>query len=143
MNDHWALQYIGAPYLRRGESGTGFDCWTFFAHVQHKHFGRDIPDLPDELYDCGAQAARDAFLGDDGHRFFHSQWREVAKNSNWADGCAVLMRQLRDPHHVGVWVNCDGGGVIHCTKKLGVIFTTRPSLRRHRWRIEGVYDYAK
>ena len=46
-----------------------------------------------------------------------------------ADGDCVLMRQARYPVHVGVWLDADGGGVLHCSGDCGVVFQ-RPERSR-------------
>jgi hypothetical protein len=43
-------------------------------------------------------------------------------------GAGVLMRGGDDPH-VGIWLECDGGGVLHAMERVGVIWTPRQTLR--------------
>ena len=142
MNMHWANEYIGTPYLRGGDGLGGFDCWTFFRHVQKEQFSRDIPFVNSDVYDGGIRAMRDAFEGDDALKV-RTDWQQMPTDMDWADGSAVLMRQLKDPHHIGIWLNIDGGGVLHCVKNMGVVFSNRSNLRKDRWRIVEVYNHVE
>lgn len=106
---HWAAQYIGLPWVSQSH-----DCWAFFRNIQAVHFGRDVPVILVDTEDI--RACVRAFTGS-------------AERSNWAEtehpheGDAVLMSQHKQPTHVGVWVDVDGGGVLHCIKDSGVIFS--------------------
>jgi hypothetical protein len=66
------------------------------------------------------------------------RWQRVSAPKH---GDAVLMRQSRYPVHVGVWLDIDGGGVLHCTQSVGVVFQDLWALDRHGWRVEGFYAF--
>src|SRR5574337_1767071 len=42
---HWATSYIGLPWRRGATGPDAYDCWSFVAHVQKTHFGRDLPSI--------------------------------------------------------------------------------------------------
>jgi hypothetical protein len=45
-------------------------------------------------------------------------WERI---SGAEEGCAVVMgMSVRDPCHVGIWSDIDGGRVVHCTNGAGV-----------------------
>ena len=52
------------------------------------------------------------------------------------------MRQSRHPVHVGLWLNVDGGGVLHAARDIGVVFQNTWDLAAHGWRIEGTYRFT-
>lgn len=116
---HWAIPYIGEPWVRHEH-----DCWAFFRRVQAERFGRAIPEIPVENY---RRAACVALI--EGH----------AERGNWMptempqEGDAVLLSHARHPSHVGVWVEVDGGGVLHCVGGVGVCFQTVKSLKAMGW----------
>ena len=123
-NFHWAFQYIGTPWESGAQGPNAFDCWSFFRHVQAKHYGLEVPII-----------AIDA-----------NNWRQVIKNFtrhderfNWKetnqpkDGDAVLMRHSKFPSHVGIWLDVDGGGVLHCVRGEGVVFSSMTSLKFSGW----------
>lgn len=106
-----AKQYIGQPWE------AGHDCWAFFRRVQRERFGRDVPVIDVDAFDT--RACVKAFVGDDERQ----RWELVDQP---LDGDGVLMSQSRQPTHVGVWVD---GGVLHCVRNTGVVFSTLRSLK--------------
>ena len=130
---HWANQYIGLPWLAGARGPDAYDCWGLFLAVQRCHFARDLPEIPvnaDEL------------------RLVLSAFRDHPERQRWQKvecvktGDAVLLRQSRHPVHVGVWLDVDGGGVLHAVKDAGVVYQKLPELLLHGWRIEGFYRFA-
>ena len=109
---NWAAQYIGIPWEAGTQGPEAFDCMAFFRHVQGKHFGIEVPSIIAPDYDDDAVLV-DLFRN-------HSErdnWLRVPKREH---GCAVVIHR---PLHIGVWLDVDGGGVLHCVRGLGVIFT--------------------
>ena len=129
MKKHWAADYIGKPYSPGGE----YDCWTLFAHIQQKHFARQVPTIAVADYDT--ITVRDIFKTQAQAQV--GKWRQISQYE-LRNGCGVLLAQLREPHHIGVWIN---DGVLHCTQAFGVIFTHTDTLALSQWRIVGAYDY--
>lgn len=105
-------QYIGLPWAAGAAGPDEYDCMAFVKVVQGKHFGIDMPDISIPDYDD----IRGLVGLLNGH----------AENSNWLPvttpihGDVVL---VRSPMHFGVWISADGGGVIHCVRGAGVVFT--------------------
>lgn len=116
---HWAAHYIGEAYDRQENH-----CWSFCRRVWHDRFGFDVPAVPDDI---GAlRAVAQAFRDHDERRL----WTAVEVP---AEGDAVLMAHSRYPTHVGIWVDADGGGVLHCQEGCGVVFSSRASLAKNGW----------
>ena len=110
---------IGEPW----QLGSN-DCWAFFRRVQREHFGRDVPmvDVDATSAMVCAQAVRD-----------HPErlrWSAVAEPRA---GDAVLMGKGRHPTHVGLWIDQDGGGVLHCQQGTGVVFSRPAQLALMGW----------
>ena len=55
------------------------------------------------------------------------------------DGDVVLMRQAKNPVHAGLWLNIDGGGVLHCVRGNGVVFQNVCSLNTSGWFLDSFY----
>ncbi len=129
---HWAETYIGLPWSATGEGPTTFHCWAFVCWVQERHFGRPLPAIlnPDDLLAI-ARGFRD-----------HPERRRWQPVEAPAEGDCALMRQARYPIHVGVWLDVDGGGVLHCSQEAGVAFQGVNALALNGWRIEGFYHFA-
>lgn len=125
---HWASAYIGAPWVA-GEH----DCWGFVRRVQRERYGREIPPFDVDAFNrlACARAVRD--------NPERSNWRQVAAPQ---EGDAVLLAHAKHPSHVGVWVEADGGGVLHCVEGDGVVFQTRKSLSACGWGRLEFYRHA-
>lgn len=108
--------YIGLPWVAGARGPDAFDCWGLLRYVQAAHFGRALPDLPE----FGA-VARDLYQA----RMTSRAWESIAVPEH---GAGVLMRD-GDAPHVGVWLDCEGGGVLHAMERVGVVWTPRQSLR--------------
>lgn len=122
---HWCEAFIGLPYTRGAQGPEEWDCWSFFRHVEREHFGRDLPPVPDP-----------------------NSWRAIAAGLPvWADqfgwhatttprdGDAVFLARLRDPTHVGIWLD-DLKAVLHCCEGGSVLHDAR-HLAAAQWRVRG------
>lgn len=128
---HWAFGYLGRPWVNGAQGPDAFDCWSFFRHIQSTHFGIDVP-----IYAIDAnnfRAVAETILAADER----SAWISVPLPT---EGCAVLMAHAKYPSHVGVWLDVDGGGVLHCVRGEGVVFSSISSLKTCGW---GRVEYYK
>lgn len=116
----WA-QYIGIPWEAGAQGPDAYDCWSFFRHVQRVHFDREVPAIVAADYDDPAVLAG-LFRGHEER----ARWHQAPQPMH---GCAVMVHR---PLHVGVWLDADGGGVLHCVRGAGVVFT-----RDAAWRLSG------
>lgn len=97
-----------------GENGQ-FNCWGLLRDVQRKFFGIELPitslgDPIAQLYD---------------ERLKSGDW---VKEQGPFHGAGVLMREGHEPH-CGVWLDFDGGGVLHCERGNGIRFQGLLDLR--------------
>lgn len=123
---------IGRPWVAGACGPEAYDCWGLFLAVQRQHFDRDLPEIPIDALDL--RAVLDAFTAHPERQ----RWQPV---SPVEEGDAVLMRQSRYPVHIGVWLDIDGGGVLHAVRHAGVVFQSLAALDPHGWRIEGYYRF--
>ncbi len=116
---HWAFDYIGTPWTRDGN-----DCWQFFRRVQAERFGRVIPafDMASHRAVVCARA-----VAENPER---ANWRPVDRPQ---EGDAVLMAHASPATHIGLWIDVDGGGVLHCLNGPGVVFQKPAQLKAARW----------
>lgn len=131
---HWATKFIGLPYQSGAQGPDAFDCWAFARHVWADQFKLDVAAIPD-VDGTDARATVAAFRDPEHFR----NWVKAGKPG---EGDAVLMSHSSTPHHVGVWIDADGGGVLHCIKGAGVIFSTASNLLANGWHIVGVYRHV-
>ncbi len=124
---HYAHSYIGLPY-KAGE----FDCWDLVRDVYSKQYGIELAKIP---------------VDEDNIRQLINTVNKTPERNNWIktltpnEGDVVLLRQSRHPIHVGVWLEIDGGGILHCIKNSGVVFQNLQSLHLSGWEIESFYKY--
>ena len=116
---HWALRYIGDPWVAQEH-----DCWAFARRVWREQFAMDVPAV--DVDACNMLACVRAFSSHPEK----ANWYHVATPQ---EGDAVLLSQSKHPSHVGVWIDADGGGVLHCIEGGGVVFQTGSSLRVSGW----------
>ena len=109
-------QYIGLPWVAGAQGPDAFDCMAFFRHVQKAHFGIDVPQIIAPDYDDGASLV--SLFGTHPER---KRWALINKPVH---GCAAI---IRHPLHIGTWLDIDGGGVLHCVRGAGVVFTSDAS----------------
>ena len=105
----WILPYLNQKWTEKT------DCYHWFVRIQREVFGRDTPLIADADY--------------------RHQWQVTAKPS---DGDAVIMfSHARDVrlHHIGVWHDADGGGVVHAQTGGCVCFDSLASLQQQQWTI--------
>jgi cell wall-associated NlpC family hydrolase len=113
--------YIGIPWKEGAQGPDAYDCMGFFRHIQKQQFGIDVPLVIAPDYEDG-QALASLMTN-------HSERQKWVRIEKPIHGCAVLIRK---PMHIGVWLELDDGGVLHCARGAGVIFTSDKS-----WRFSG------
>ena len=123
MSQHWSAAYIGRPWV-----AGAHDCWAFFRAVQAEVFGRAIPAVDVDAASPAACVQAIATLAPP-----RAGWRPLAEQEPAEEGDAVLLARRDRAAHVGVWIDADGGGVLHCQKGPGVVFTPRRGLARAGW----------
>jgi len=127
---HWAVDYIGREWVSGAQGPDTFDCWGFLRYVQRERFGINIPVV--DLDDVDPRIALRAFNG-------NRQWLRV---SSPQEGDCVRLSYSTDPH-VGVWIDADGGGLLHCVEHTGVIFNNLSALRLNGWKRIKYYRYSR
>lgn len=129
---HWATALIGLKWSVHGSGPDTFNCWEFVRMVQARHFGRALAEIanPEDILLMG-RTFRD-----------HPERRRWVKVEHPAEGDCVLLRQSRHPIHVGIWLDVDGGGVLHCSRESGVVFQRPAALELNGWGIEGFYRFS-
>lgn len=110
MTPEQAIQYIGLPYKRGGDTKAGFNCWFLMAHIQKEYFNKNIPHVDIENPDV-IKATHIEYMR-------KGAWEIVKVPSH---GDVALMKDAPNPH-VGVYLDIDGGGILHAEEGVGVNF---------------------
>lgn len=126
----FCLDLIGKPWVSGARGPDVFDCWGLLVHAYRERRGITLSPYPgldakDTL--AVARVAADESL---------SLWQPVLNPVHFG---AVGMSTNKRIHHVGLWLDIDGGGVFHCFDGVGVIFQPLTSLRLSG--IQNVYHF--
>lgn len=134
MSYDWIETYLRAPFRddAYGEDGH-FDCYGLAWHVATHQGGQTWPrfdDMEGQMARINA-AIRGQELSED--------WLEVPMPQEFD---IVVMRRADEAYHVGIWLNVDGGKVLHTSPK-GVYCTDLNALRRMQFRNITFHRYVK
>lgn len=126
---HWASEYIGQPWIK-GER----DCWSFARRVWADRFNIEVPAI-----DVDPHRLRDVVRAFSGHPEL-GNWVEVEYAR---EGDGVLLAHSRYATHVGIWIDADAGGVLHCDEASGVVFSSPQALARSGWTMQRTYRHME
>ena len=118
-------QLIGRPWVRGAEGPEAFDCWSCAKHIEELFFGRAMPSFTDPP---SALRALAKLIKHHGHR---AKWQRVDQPVH---GALVELAHVREAFHIGVWLNVEGGGILHCNQRVGVAWDTQLKLQAAGWR---------
>lgn len=117
---HWAVKYVGLPYEIGSRGPEKYDCWGLFKHVYEKEFGIKMPDLPGITMTSVKSQSRTIEAG------IEDEWVNVLQPF---DGAGVAMGQKQHIHHVGIYLDVDGGKILHANSGTGVVASSPAHLR--------------
>lgn len=105
-------KYIGMQWEAGAEGPDTWDCMAFAAYIQKEHFNIPMPRITIPNYDDikGLVLLNSTCTE-------RENWKQVDRPNN---GDMVM---VRSPMHYGVWLDIDGGGVLHCVRGQGVVWT--------------------
>lgn len=127
---HWAQAYIGKPWVGGAAGPDAYDCHGIVRAVYSDQLGIVLPHVA-----CNPDSTLSVVRAMRGYDY--STWCEVPAPRHEFD--VVEMSQDRMPHHVGIYLRLDGGGVLTSVQGVGVIYQSLTSLARHGWAITNVY----
>jgi len=134
IKTHPAAQYIGLKFCAGGRSReTGVDCWGLVRLYYEEQKGIILPDLP------GITNADILGISRTIVQESHGPWKEISRPE---DGCAVGMSLRTLLHHVGIWIEVDGGKVLHCWEGGAVVAESLRMLRLKGIKIIKFFTYG-
>jgi cell wall-associated NlpC family hydrolase len=125
---------LGKPWRVGAKGPDAYDCWGLVQHVERELAGRDLCDASDPPTNV-KQLAR--YVAN--HPAMR-QWREVERPVHLGP---VLLAHINHPFHVGVYLDIDGGVLLHCQFGTGVTVDSLLALRHAGWRRMIFYDWAR
>ncbi len=124
---------IGIPYLDRGRTPAGADCWGL-AVLAHALVGVELPAYAD-YQDVTRRERHELAAIINAHR---SEWTEIPAGQEQPLDL-VLLRVMGCPSHVGVVA---GRGRMLTTERGGFAYIARYHSPRWQGRVEGFYRHA-
>ncbi len=104
----WLKQYIGKLWVAGTYGPSTFDCWGLVWHVSKYCYGREIPKYQNG-FKLGQNGRAELIKLETAMHFVQIEKPE--------DGCFVGLGNGRGIYHVGIYVEADGGLVLHCYNK--------------------------
>lgn len=115
----WIEDLIGLPWEAGARGPDSFDCYglVFWVYLTKLEF--EISPLKD-LDPKNLLAVNRTYVDES------RSWKQVAKPDNFS---VVAMSTNKLIHHVGIWLDIDGGTVLHAMEKSHVVAQSLMSLR--------------
>ncbi len=119
---HWALHYIGKPWVSGGQGPDGYDCWGLVRAVQKDIFGHELPLITADALNPAAVIAEFK------NKSSYSDWRQVETP---VEGDCVITKSAPDrPEHVGIYINVNGGRILQSVFGSGVVCVSEQATRK-------------
>lgn len=115
--------------IGRDYEPAGLHCWELVRRCRREVFGDELPLVLE------APADKRALAQEMARRHGYSGWGEVAQPVH---GAVVFMGRMghgrsRAAIHSGIWLDLDGGAVLHTDDPHGVVFETLTELAARNW----------
>jgi len=140
----YVASLIGKPWAINGYGPDLYGCWGLFVVVQQALFARMLPkvEVSDQRGSKKVSAQQRMYVEIARAIADHPVRKEWVQVEEPEHGCAVLMSRIHVPAHIGVYLNYDGGSVLHADEEHGVVFEDIPRLRARQWMGITFYKYV-
>ncbi len=129
---HWVNHYIGLPWVAYARGPTSFDCWGLVLDVLEKQFNIHLPQFLDIPTD-DARGMTNAMI----QGLAEQRALPLAQPIHGAIACCFIRVQGKELiRHVGIYLDIDGGGILHSAEKHQCAFDHPKKLNRLFSRIE-------
>lgn len=98
----WVRSYVGLPYIPRGRTLDGVDCWGLFRLVQRDQYGIEVPSFADDVAYTRREDAHAVIKFLKEHKGGLG-WHPIPID-NALEGDGILFRLFGGPMHVGTIV---------------------------------------
>ena len=138
----WVNLVLAKPWEAGARGPDTFDCYGLLWWVSKNFYGVDLPCLQGGEFTFSATPNFQEVkrLTD----VFQTQLRQRTPLKAPVDGCAVGLSRIGGKvHHCGIWVDLDGGLVIHAEEATHVRAQTVRDMRFRGWSIIEFYTYKE
>lgn len=116
---HWAEKYIGKPWVFGGRTAEAFDCWGLLVQVYRERYAYELPGHPNVNF----------------REFFRIMNETIKREMEWErvskpfEGCAVAIGGTELFHHVGIYLEANGGLILHCSDMSRTVAQTPAAMK--------------
>lgn len=128
----FCLGLIGKPWVSGASGPEAFDCWGLLRHVYAARRGWELPQYPGVSESGRLSMVRNA------EAEALARWQPVTGPAHFA---LVAMSESKRIHHVGLWLDEGGGGILHSSQGRGVLFQSPASVRQSGLQNFTFYQY--
>ena len=131
----WVADIIGKPYAVGARGPEAFDCWGVVRYFYWLHFAVSLPLYKNE------NPFHTKRVGELMTKAEHSSdWIEIDKPRH---GDVVAMSRSEVLHHVGVWLDIDGGLCLHALDGHSVVAQNLQRLKHERFKRISFFRYGQ
>jgi len=121
MQDYqWVNEYRGLPWQAYTTGPDSYDCLGLVVRVLREHYSYTVPRHL-EVVTNDSRAIHRAIMAE----IATGNWNKLESP---ADGAIVLLSVSQKFHHIGVWLDIDGGLMLHSFKGSGVCLSSYSQL---------------
>lgn len=124
MTQHWTTEYLGLSWVSGARGPDAYDCWGLLVKVYQE---RLQISLREHNADFSKVSICDREIADES-----AEWERLCIPE---DMCAVaLSKSVKFLHHVGIYLDIDGGLIMHSHETSGVVIQSVQELRNQGWK---------
>ena len=123
---HWVNDYIGLPWVAYARGPYEFDCWGLVLDVLSKQFRIDLPQYLTVKTDDPQGMTKAMLCG-----LQQNLAEPVKQPAHGAIACCYIVVNGKELlRHVGIYLDIDGGGILHSYEKHACAFDHPKKLNR-------------
>ena len=122
---HWINSYIGKPWEIAGVGPSSFDCIGLVQEVLKTRYNVILPTI---------QVDYSNLLSVVRAIKHHNGWLTWELAFYPKDGYLVKLYRQDQPDHIGIYVDVEGGGILHSQRDVGVCFDKPFILKTVGWK---------
>lgn len=123
---------LGKPHIPGANGPDAYDCWGAAQVIQKRLFNRNMPDIKDPPTDIRRLMV---FIHNHEAR---SQWVRADTKRH---GQLVELAHGNHPFHIGVYLDVEGGGIIHSLANIGISWDRELTMKAAGWRKFVYHDW--
>jgi len=121
MRDYqWVSEYVGLPWVAYATGPDAYDCWGLVVKVMQEHYGRSLARHLETTTNDRRAIHRTVAV-----EIATGQWEKLEAPK---DASIVLLSLSKKFHHIGIWLDIDGGLLLHSFEGSGVCLSSYSQL---------------